>query len=228
MQKGYKMTKIFLATAVIGLLLSGCADKSLTSQQSGFLDDYSDLKPSPYQAKALLYMAPDVDFASYVSVMVEPVKIMANNEQIKADTGLMKEMSEYMNEKVRNRLDKNPNIKLVTKPEGKTAKVEFAITAATVSHDERETYQYVPVALVITEAARATGISQKNVRVVMELRITDANTGKSLLKVMDSQAGEKVTLEAKDLTLEHLKPMLDYWAKRVSTRLDHFKAKAAK
>ena len=143
----------------LGFLISGCADKSMTSQQSGFLDDYSVLKPSPYQAKALLYIAPDADFASYNSVMVEPVKIIANNEQIKADAGLMKEMSDYMTQKVRKKLDKNPNFKLVTKPQANTVKLEFAISAVTVSHDEKETYQYIPVALVITEAARATGVS---------------------------------------------------------------------
>jgi len=49
-----------------------------------------------------------------------------------------------------------------------------------------------------------------------------------LLKVVDSQAGEKVTIEAKDLTLEHLKPLLDNWAKRLSIRLDYLKTKVAK
>lgn len=212
----------------LGFLMSGCANKSMTSQQSGFLDDYSVLKSSPYEDKALLYVAPDADIASYDSIMVEPVQIIANNEQIKANSGLVKEMSDYMTQKVRNRLDKNPNFKLVTKPEGKTIKIEFAITAATVSHDDRKTYQYIPVALVISGAARATGISQKNVRVMMELRVTDANTGKSLAKVIDAQAGEKVTIEEKDLTLEHLKPLLDIWAQRLSVRLDHFKTKIAK
>lgn len=222
------MTKNILAMVALSFLINGCADKSMTSQQSGFLDDYSVLKPSPYQAKALLYIAPDANFASYDSVIVEPVKIIANNEQIKADAGLMKKMSDYMTQKVRRSLDKNPNFKVVTKPQANTVKVEFALSAATVSHDEREIYQYNPVALVITEAARATGMSQKSVRVVMEVHITDANTGKTLIKALDSQAGEKVTIEAKDLTLEHLKPLLDNWAKRLSMRLDYLKTKIVK
>jgi len=155
--------------------------------------------------------------------MVEPVLIFANNEQIKANAGLLKEMSEYLTQRVRNRLDKNPNFNLVTEPQDKTLKIEFALTAVAVSHDKRKGYQYVPVALVLSQAARATGAIDKNARVAMELRVSDANTGKILAKVMDSEAGEKVSIEEKDLDFKHLKPALDNWANRFSDRLDHMR-----
>lgn len=223
------MTKLFLPMAVaLGLLIGGCtSNKNLTSQRSGFLADYSSLKPSPYQPSALLYVTSDINTSYYENVIVEPVKIIANNEQIKANAGLLKEMSEYLTQKVRNALNKNPNFKLVTKPREKTFRLEFALTSVTVSYEDRRFYQYIPVALVITEAARASGASQKDARVLMELRITDANTGKVLARVVDSQAGKRITLKEEDLTLKHLKPALDNWAKNISKRLTYFKKKLA-
>ncbi|PHS42292.1 MAG: hypothetical protein COB07_00700 [Sulfurovum sp.] len=225
------MTKFFLPTAVtLSLFMGGCAsNKSLTSQQSGFLNEYSSLKQSPYDPTTLLYIAQDADFASYDNVMVEPVKIIANNEQIKANKGLLKEMSEYMTQKVRNSIRQNPNFKLVTKPQANTAKVEFALTAVTVSHDDREVYQYIPVAFVITEAARASGASDKNARIVVEVRITDANSAKVLGRAVSSQKGEQVAIDQeKKLTLDLLKPALDKIAKRVNERLNEMKKKIKK
>ncbi len=228
--KRYQVTKKNLATAALCFLLSGCAsNKNLTSQHSGFLSDYSSLKQSPYDPAEFLYIAPGVDFASYENVMVAPVRIMANNEQIKANKSLLKEMSEYMTQKVRTSIRQNPNFKLVTKPQANTAKIEFALTAVTVDYSDREVYQYIPVAFVITEAARASGASDKNARVVVELRVTDANTGQVLGRVLGSQKGEQVTVDQeKKLTLDLLKPALDNIAKRVNKRLTEMKKKIKK
>lgn len=218
------MIKKTLTTVALGLLLSGCASSTNpTPQNSGFLDDYSTLKKSPHDPATLLYIASDVDFSTYDHVMVEPVKIMANNEQIKANSGLLKEMSEYMTQKVRTKIRQNPNYTLVTKPQANTLKVEYALTAATVAHTDREVYEYIPVALVITEASRASGMSKKDARVLVELRVSDANTGKIVSRAISSQKGEKVTLKEEELTLKVLKPALDRYAQRINERLDQVK-----
>jgi len=224
------MKKKILATAALGLLLSGCANnKSLTSHQSGFLNDYSSLKQSPYDPAARLYIAQGVDFSSYANVMVEPVKIIANNEQIKANKGLLKEMSEYLTQKVRTSIRQNPNFKLVTNPQPDTAKIEFALTAVTVDYSDREVYQYIPVAFVITEASRASGASAKDARVLVELRVTDANSGKVLGRAIGSQKAAQVTVDKeKKLTLNLLKPALDKIAKRVNDRFNEMKKKIKK
>ena len=225
------MTKFFLPTAVaLGLFMGGCAsNKNLTSQHSGFLNDYSSLKQSPHDPAAMIYIAQDVDFATYENVMVAPVRLIANNEQIKANKGLLKEMSEYMTQKVRTSIRQNPNFKLVTKPQANTAKIEFALTAVTVDYSDREVYQYIPVAFVITEAARASGASEKDARVVVELRVTDANSAKVLGRAIASQKGKQVTVDKEEkLTLDLLKPALDKIAKRVNERLNEMKKKIRK
>ena len=214
------MTKSILTAAAL-IFLGGCS--STQPQYSGFLGDYSTLEPSPYLPKSLMYIAPGTDVSNYENVMVEPVRIFANNEQIKANKGLLKEASTYLTQRVSNKLDKNPNFNLVTAPQEKTLKIEFALTAVEAVHDDRKGYQYIPVALVVSQAARASGAIDKNAIVAMELRVSDASTGKILAKVLDSESGEKVTVEEKDLDMKHLKPALDKWANRFSDRLDQMK-----
>jgi len=115
------------------IFLGGCS--STQPQYSGFLEDYSTLEPSPYLPKSLMYIAPGTDVSNYENVMVEPVRIFANNEQIKANEGLLKEASTYLTQRVSNKLDKNPNFNLVTAPQEKTLKIEFALTAVEASHE---------------------------------------------------------------------------------------------
>ena len=229
-KKGSKMTKTLMTktlfTTVALIFLGGCS--STQPQYSGFLEDYSTLKPSPYLPKSKLYVAPGTDVSNYENVMVEPVRIFANNEQIKANEGLLKEASTYLTQRVKNKLDKNPNFNLVTAPQEKTLKIEFALTAVEAVHDERKGYQYVPVALVVSQAARASGAIDKNAIVAMELRVSDASSGKILAKVLDSEAGEKVNVQEKDLDMKHLKPALDTWANRFSDRLDQMKKSGIK
>ena len=219
------MTKSILTAAAL-IFLGGCS--STQPQYSGFLSDYNKLEPSPYLPKSMLYTAPGTDISSYENVMVEPVRIFANNEQIKANSGLLKEASMYLTQRVSNKLDKNPNFNLVTEPQDKTLKIEFALTAVEAVHEDRKGYQYVPVALVISQAARASGAIDKNAIVAMELRVSDASTGKILGKVLDSEAGEKINVQEKDLDFKHLKPALDTWANRFSDRLDHMKKSGIK
>jgi len=214
------MTKSILTAAAL-IFLGGCS--STQPQYSGFLGDYSTLEPSPYLPKSLMYIVPGTDVSNYENVMVEPVRIFANNEQIKANKGLLKEASTYLTQRVSNKLDKNPNFNLVTAPQEKTLKIEFALTAVEASHDDRKGYQYIPVALVVSQAARASGAIDKNAIVAMELRVSDASTGQILAKILDSEAGNKVTVEEKDLDMKHLKPALDTWANRFSDRLDKMK-----
>jgi len=224
------MTKFFLATATLGLLLSGCAsNKDMTSQQSGFLDDYSLLEQSKHDPDALLYISPGVDFSSYANVMVEPVALMANNEQIRENGPLLKEVSQYMTQNLRTRIQKNPNYNLVTQAQANTIKIKFALTAVTVEGSEKKGYQYIPVAYIVSTAKDAAGVTPKDVRVMVELNVTDADTAQVLARALSSQKGEQVVLRTNEkLTFKHLKPALDRISSRVDDRLNELKKQMKK
>ena len=88
------MKKILLAAIALIIMISGCSNKSITSKESGFLDNYDSLQPSPFEVSSMYYITPGTDITSYENIMIEPVKVIANNEELKANTGLIKEMSD--------------------------------------------------------------------------------------------------------------------------------------
>lgn len=64
-----------------GVALSGCAH--LTTTQSGFLSDYSRLKPAPDKSRQLVFAQPDWKPADYSRVVLEPsvVRLAAKDEK---------------------------------------------------------------------------------------------------------------------------------------------------
>lgn len=217
--------KILLLTISFLFILSGCSNKDMTAKQSGFLDDYESLKPSPYEKGALMYISPGAKVASYKNVIIEPVRIIVNNEEIKTDTGLLKEMSEYLTNRARKAIEINDKFKLVDQVEENTLRVEIALTAVIVSHDDIQVYQFIPVALVLTGASRATGVVNEKARVLAEMKVTDATTNESLIRVIDLQKGKRIDIRGQEVTFELVQPVLDTWAERFSSRLKYLKEK---
>ncbi len=70
--RNFKFAIVLLAA--IGLV--GCAASGMKDvEQSGFLQDYSQLKPGTDDQAALVYMKPGVDFKSYSKIMFERVTV---------------------------------------------------------------------------------------------------------------------------------------------------------
>lgn len=217
--------KILLLTISFLFILNGCSNRGMTSKQSGFLDDYESLQPSPYEKGALMYISPGAKVASYENVIIEPVRIIVNNEEIKADTGLLKEMSDYLTNRARKAIEINDKFELVEQVKENTLRVEIALTAVIVTHDDIQVYQFIPVALVLTGAARATSIINEKARVLAEMKVTDVTTNESLIRVIDLQKGKRVDIRRQEVTFELVKPVVDTWAERFASRLKYLKEK---
>ena len=223
MKNGIKFATIALGTV---LLVGGCANKEMKAQHSGFLSDYSELhEDEKYQGTAS-WIAPDADFKKYDSFIVTPVQINDNLEE-KDKTperlALLKKVSEYLTEGYKQAIEKNSGFKQAETAGPKTLKLETFISAVAVQHDDLKLYQFIPVALVVTEVKRAT-VDHGSVRILGEARITDSQTNKVLLRGMSLRKGQEIKTEKDQLTFEELKPALDSWLKDAERRLQKLKA----
>jgi hypothetical protein len=75
---------IYLLSFGACFALFGCASEQ--PRVTGFLSDYSILKPHPTIQGALVYRNPDIDFQEYTAILVEPVELhfMDQNEKNRA------------------------------------------------------------------------------------------------------------------------------------------------
>ena len=215
--------QIVVISALVGaaLLMSGCANKDLQEKNSGFLKSYEGLDEHEKYEGSMIRIMPGADFTQYENIMVSPVQIVSGipeNEQTPAQKKLFKEVSEYLTNGYKEEIKKNGVYNLVETEGPKTIKYEVGISAVEVHFDDMQWYQFSPISLGLTVAARSTYVD-KAVRILGEGRLVDTETGKVLMRAMSLQKGEEVGTDADQLVFKDVKPALDAWLKRSTKNL---------
>lgn len=201
------------------LLATGCANQLTEVQRSGFLEDYSQLRDAGDPLPVRWYAAPDVDFAAYTKVLLEPVVVWVPADP---DTG------EHMDQEARVRIARllEEGIRrellatheLVDRPGPNTLRLRLAVTEATQTQVVGATVSTLyPAGLVITEAiACATGERLFEGIAAVEAEARDSVTNQLLAAAMDRRQG------GKDFGMTrwcHVEDHLDLWAKQVGRAL---------
>lgn len=202
------------------LLLAGCAASGMKDvKQSGFLGDYSQLKPGGEDRAALLYTKPGVSFKQYNSVMFERVTVYlspeAQNREI--DPAVMKELTDYYQNALVNAV--KDGYKVVDQPGPGVLRVRVAITDVKPSKPVANTLStIVPVGIVVSGATKAvSGDNLGTGEAATEMEFLDAQSGERLAAAVDRRQGGKMVFRG---TWEDTKQAFDFWAKRFRERLD--------
>jgi hypothetical protein len=93
MENAKKVLMLLLTIALIGCSASGMKNV----EQSGFLGDYSQLKPGSDDQAALVYLKPGTDFKPYSKIMFERVAVTLapSSESREIDPTILKELTDY-------------------------------------------------------------------------------------------------------------------------------------
>ncbi len=214
-------TQTLLVSTVIAsaLLLTGCANKQMQEQESGFLHGYDDLEKHELFEGSKIQIMPGADFTKYNKIMVSPVKIISGIElenETPEQKKLFQQISTYLTNGYKTEIKKSGQYQLTGTASPDTMKFEAAISAVTVSHDDLTWYQFTPISFGITVAARATYV-EKAVRILGEGRLVDSVNNTVLMRAVSLQEGDEVGTDDEQLLFEDVKPALDAWLKR-STR----------
>ena len=112
---------------------------------------------------------------------------------------------------------------LIDKAALDTIRIKPAITSIFTSHDDKGFYQYLPIGMVVTGAARTSGLSKENVRVITEIKVTDSVSGQVLAKAIDLKAGKEMQNKESEVVLSDVEPVLEQWAQRLFNVLSGLK-----
>jgi len=159
--------------------------------KTGFLGDYSMLRPGQEGEALLVYKNPQADWKSYDKAMVDSVIIWRDKnsplkDEWKAD---LQRLADYFWDKIVKAL--MPNYKIVNKPGPGVMRVTVAMTEAEAS--------FIGAASV-------------------EAKITDAQSGTLLMAVIDRRGGTKSLSSAFD-SWSDVEESYQYWAKKLRYRL---------
>lgn len=209
-----------IAILVVALLACGVTRQARDVKYSGFLGDYSILKPGPDGGAKLVYQNPEADIKSYDKILLVPVTIWSGegsemNDLAAADR---KMVADRLYSVLQERLAKDYS--LVSQPEPHTMRIATAITAADRSYPVMDTIStIVPIGLgVSTLKAIATGKPAFVGEASVEVRVTDAQTGAILFEAVDSRVGTKNPTAVWD-KWEDVDAAFQYWADRMGYKL---------
>jgi len=151
---------------------------------------------------------------------VQAIEIIEENKEEPVNKKLANEIASYFTEKLSNDFN---NVPMNNSKDNQDVALYVSLTAIDVSYNDLKFYQYLPYGLAFTALKRGSGFEGKKVRVALALKIVDKKTSKILAIVVDKKVGEEVK-NKEVLSLNDVKPLLDAWSKRFSTRLAELKS----
>jgi len=218
------MNKTMIGLIVSGALLTGCASNTVTDEKySGFLSDYSILKPVKEDPGRLGYLDPDINWQKYHGVMVDKVLIITPDGEQQTDAKILVAIADKYQELLKQKLSTRFNV--VDNAGSGIARFQAAITSVFTSYDDMKGYQYIPVAAAFTGAKRASGSEQQRIRVMTEAKLIDSVDGQLLGQTVDLKSGDKKQDKDSGILLADVVPILERWAQRASDTLGSLKEK---
>ena len=234
------MPYLLLITMVF-LLLSGCATTNGKAKESegpkysGFLSDYSQLKPEAEGSKAMKYVNPQADMKKYKKFILEKIIVyLKDDAEYKGiDPDAMKAMTDYFHEAIVREL--GSDYPIVTDPGPDVLRLRIAIT------DLAPTKTAVTVLVLVTPYATvadlASGAASKSGsppylgHAAIEVEGIDSETLQSVFAYVEQRFGKKYDAENPGSYFKaysewgYVQQAFDYWAKKFRARLDEINGK---
>jgi len=206
-----RKTSVAALLAVSALLLSGCTSHVADKQHySGFLADYSQLKPSESASgePTLRWISPDYKSSQYQDVLYTPVVFYPTaRPTARVSQQTLDQIRSYTDIQLKGAVA--TRLPLVNQASPHTLKVRAAITAVSAENEGVQFYEVVPIAAVVASTMAASGHRTQNSELFLEIEASDAVTGKPLIRVVRKAFGKTVGNSTTPITFDDLKPGID-------------------
>jgi hypothetical protein len=209
--------------AIITMIVAGCAASGMKDvTKTGFLMDYSQLKPGGDDRAALVYIKPGAQLKPYTKLMFDRITVMLSDQaEYKAvDPSVLKELTDYYQSAIFKAL--KGGYEIVDKPGPGVLRVRVAITELKPSKPLANTMStIIPVGIVVAGATKATtGDNLGTGEAGTEFEMIDSVTGERLAAAVDRRQGGKGVFRGE---WEDTKDAFDYWAQTFRKRLDEMR-----
>lgn len=215
-------TKTLLILALASLVVACGTAPARDVHYSGFLGDYSELVKGDAKQAERRYVRPDVDWASYTKVLLDPVTFWRGNKSRKEGVSGKdaQDMTNYFHGVIYRTLE-NQGFEMVDSPQPHTLRVQVALTKLNESHVVMDVVStVVPVGIALSGAQDLlTGKPSFVGSATIEVKVTDSETGELLGAGVDGRVGGK-SLEASQFSSwGDVKKIMNQWAEQGSYNL---------
>lgn len=208
-------TRLIISTLCIATLgMAGCASSvPQPGEYSGFLSDYSRLKPAKSESgvDVMRWLDPQLDLSRYASVYIEPTQFYPKPQAtVKIPDSTLRGISDYYNQALRRELGKSMPLSNGAGPGVLVMRV--AITAVSSKTEGLKPYEYVPVALVAAAVSTGAGIRDQQTTLGTEAQFLDGANGKVLAEVVRKGSGKPLANDSQVMQASDVKSVIDGWA----------------
>lgn len=220
----YASLKITVFAFLIGVFVTGAALAADEPQYSGFLGDEVYAKLELVEIRkgtvAQRWVGPKLNFANYKSILVDDVVLYPKPQpgpQVNAET--LKAIQGYVSEKLTMKVGSVLN--LADRPGSQVLRLQVAITGVEIKTEGMKAYEVVPMAAIFGGLKAVTGTRDREVRVFVEAKFTDSETGELVGAAVRRIEGEKLKGKKEQLSLEHMQENLDTAADDTKNIFEH-------
>lgn len=205
------------------LSLQGCAKNSAPLDFSGFLGNYTGLRPSPDESGAWSYRKPEANFTRYTKIILDPLVIWPSPHSayggIDALTAwkLALAFQERMSQALAG------GYVIVNEPGPGVLRLRAALTEVIL---ERPTLAspgpLLPLAndILIQASEKISGMNALEGEAAIEAELLDAESQERLAAYVEKRMSSKILLTRDKDSLGPALEIFDYWANKLRQRLD--------
>jgi len=204
-----------LILVIAGLIISTSVFAG--SKHSGFLDDYSLLKPDPEQKDTKVFFKTGIDLGQYDKIVFDPIEIFYSPDT--EYKGISPDELKLLADSFRDLMVKElePKYPVIQTPGKGVLRARMAITNVNMKKKKRSLFGYMPIGIAVTALQDAAGLRIVLEDSKIEAELIDSETGETIGLLVDSKASN--TSGGED-SWEALQESLTFYAKRFRKRLD--------
>ena len=206
-----------LNALIVATLIAGCADttRDRNVQYSGFLGDYSKLVKGGDKQGQRRYVRPDVDWASYTKVLLDPVMLWRGDESRSDGVAAhdAQAMTDFFHGVIYQDME-SQGFEMVTSPTPGALRVQVAMTKLNESNVAMDVVSRVTrVGHVVSALDKlVTGKPAFVGEAEIEVKVTDAMSGELLVAGVDHRVGGKSLNASNFSSWGSVEKMMQLWA----------------
>lgn len=193
---------------------------------SGFLKDYSELKPVPGKEYTWRYVKPGVHWKQYDKVLIAPLEVWVNPEaeQRGIAPSFYTEIDQAFHQIVTQEFASH-GYQVVTQPGPGVLVFRGAITGVTPEHQGVQPSDALPIKAVVNIGRNLIGAEPYYIVLSGEIEVDDGASGERVYAVVGARRGYETSTKGSQITWSEVKDDFTWIAKQWSEQLDQAKAK---
>jgi len=212
---------IFILCGVLGL--DGCATKTASLEFSGFLGNYTGLRPSPDESGAWSYRKPDANFKRYTNIILDPLVIWPSQHSAYGGVDALTAWKLALAFQDRMSQALAGGYRIVKEPGPGVLRLRAALTDVMLEHPKLASPgPLLPLAndILIQASEKISGMNALEGEAAIEAELLDAESQERLAAYVEKRVSSKVLLTQDKDSLGPVLEIFDYWSRKLRQRLD--------